>query len=148
MLKLGYCGLVIAWLVIAYGRNTAGQAPTIQALSLPADTTILSPSEPKKQVELIKTTVSLSKYIATGKPMANGEMPYVGACAVSCDTIPFGSKIKVFNPQAGCWQEYTVGDRMPLSDELKVDLFSMKSREQCLAFGRYNVEAVIKIIRN
>ncbi len=128
-------------LLLLYGRNSASQVSLMPVLAMPKPDTV----ETKKSA-VVETVVSLTKYRATGNPMANGEMPYVGACAVSDYRIPFGSKVKIGK------QIYIVCDRtdpvMQKKYGLTVDLFTTKSQEQCLEFGRRDTAVVIEIMRD
>jgi len=89
---------------------------------------------------LLLTTrkATLTKYLWTGNKMANGEYPYIGACASSDRTIPFGTVIK--------WQggECVVKDRTALwvfnKFGLTIDLYTEESEKQALQFGRRTVD--------
>ena len=88
------------------------------------------------------TRVFLTKYGPTGNPMANGEMPHLGAVAVSDRTIPFGTKIFINN------QEYIVKDRTAKwVHEVKgftVDIYSEETQEEMVRFGRQVAMVEIK----
>lgn len=69
---------------------------------------------------------SITAYTWTGRPMANGEYPYVG-CAASCD-FPLGTVLYIEGIGT-----FTVNDICPTSGV--VDLF-MNTYDECINFGR------------
>lgn len=81
---------------------------------------------------------SVTKYGPTGNPMANGEMPYDGAVAVSDRTIPFGTVVEVDN------KTYVVKDRTAkwIHDRhgLTVDIYSEETNDEMLEFGRKTLQ--------
>mgnify|MGYP001599707856 FL=1 len=85
----------------------------------------------------------ITKYGATGNPMANGDMPFVGAVALSDRSIPLGTRIILSG------KEYVVKDRTAkwVHDKfgLTVDIYSNETEKEMLEYGRRN--RIIKIIK-
>lgn len=83
---------------------------------------------------VLSVVASVTKYGPTGNPMANGEMPHVGAVAVSDRTIPIGTIIKVED------KEYIVKDRTAKwiheKHGLTIDIYSNETNNEMMEFGR------------
>lgn len=94
----------------------------------------VSYERPEEAQHVVSVLASVTKYGPTGNPMANGEMPYIGAVAVSDRTIPLGTVIVLDG------KEYTVKDRTAkwVHDRhgLTVDIYSEEAEAEMLEFGR------------
>lgn len=93
-------------------------------------------------VATILVTLNASAYTLTGNPMANGEYPYIGSCAVdkiNGQWVPFGTIIKIKGMGT-----YKVTDRFGDGRNNCVDLF-MDSYKKCIEFGRQDLEAEVEI---
>ena len=90
----------------------------------------------------ILVTLNTSAYTLTGNPMANGEYPYIGSCAVdkiNGQWIPFGTIIKTEDGRV-----LTVTDRFGGSYDNRLDIF-MESEDECWKFGRKNLVCRVEI---
>jgi len=90
----------------------------------------------------IVVTLNCSAYCETGNPTASGVMPAVGQCAVdkiNGQWIPFGTIVRIKGMGT-----YKVTDRFGAGHNNCVDLF-MESYEQCIEFGRQNMEAEVEL---
>lgn len=76
----------------------------------------------------------LTAYTHTGNPMANGQMPYIGA--VACNSIPLGTVIYVEG-----YGTYTVCDTGGMGGSV-VDIF-MDTYDECIQFGRRGANVYI-----
>ena len=76
----------------------------------------------------------LTAYTHTGNPMANGEYPYIGACA--CNSLPMGTVVYIEG-----YGTYTVCDRGGMPDYV-IDIF-MDSEGECIEFGRRGADVYI-----
>lgn len=76
----------------------------------------------------------LTAYTHTGNPMANGEYPYIGACA--CNSLPMGTVVYIEGHGT-----YTVCDRGGMPDYV-IDIF-MDSEGECIEFGRRGADVYI-----
>lgn len=84
----------------------------------------------------ILVTLNTSAYTLTGNPMANGEYPYIGSCAVdkiNGQWIPFGTVIRTSDGRV-----LTVTDRFGDGRSNCLDIF-MASEDECWQFGRRNL---------
>lgn len=73
------------------------------------------------------TVFQLTAYTWTGNKMANGQYPYVGACA--SNYFPLGTILYIEG-----YGTYTVCDRGGMASNV-IDIY-MSSREECIQFGR------------
>lgn len=73
----------------------------------------------------------LTAYTHTGNKMANGEYPYVGACA--CNSLDLGTVIYIEG-----YGTYTVCDRGGMPGNV-IDIF-MDTYDECIEFGRREAE--------
>lgn len=92
--------------------------------------------KPITVVATILVTLNASAYTLTGNPMANGEYPYIGSCAVdkiNGQWIPFGTIIKTEDGRT-----LVVTDRFGGSYNNRMDIF-MASESECWQFGRRNL---------
>ena len=88
----------------------------------------------------IVVTLNVSAYCLNQNPMANGEYPYIGSCAVdkiNGQWIPFGSKIRILDQNVGI-HELVVMDRFGGSYNNRLDIF-MQTEDECWQFGRKNL---------
>ena len=87
-------------------------------------------------------TARITKYGATGNPMANGAYPEIGWCATSDRTIPFGTEIIIPELDIEC----VVGDRTALwvheKHGLTIDLYSEETHQEMLNFGAKQMEII------
>lgn len=97
-------------------------------------TPIISPSEPTptdtSDSDIPDNTGSifqLTAYTWTGNPMANGQYPYVGACA--SNYFPLGTLLYIEG-----YGTYTVCDRGGMANNV-IDIY-METYEECIQFGR------------
>lgn len=80
-------------------------------------------------------TFQLTAYTWTGNPMANGEYPYVGACASNYFSL--GTVIYIEG-----YGTYTVCDRGNMASNV-IDIY-MNTEEECINFGRrYGVNVTV-----
>ena len=97
----------------------------------------------KKLIALaVLVTLNASAYTSTGNPMANGEYPHVGACAV--DKIngvyaKFGTRIILPDGRV-----LVVKDRFGGSKNNCLDIF-MASEAECWQFGRQWLKCKVEI---
>lgn len=88
----------------------------------------------KIEAEIITCPASITKYVATGNNMANGQAPYVGAVATSDYGIPLGSVVIING------REYGVKDRtakwINKKHGLTFDIFSEETVAECRKHGR------------
>jgi 3D (Asp-Asp-Asp) domain-containing protein len=93
--------------------------------------------------KIITRQASVTKYVATGNHMSNGEHPYVGAVATSDYRIAIGTKVLIFG------QVYVVKDRtaawIHLKHGLTFDIFSEETVSDCRKFGRKKTIVTIEI---
>lgn len=82
------------------------------------------------------TVFQLTAYTWTGNPMANGQMPYVGACA--SNYFPLGTVLYIEG-----YGRYTVCDRGGMASNV-IDIY-MSSYDECIKFGRRS--AVVTVVR-
>ena len=90
------------------------------------------------------TVASITKYLATGNPMANGEAPYIGAVAISDRTIPLNSQVAIEDGELSdgtkVFRVYDVKDRTALwvheRNGLTIDIYTEESEQEALQFGR------------
>ena len=90
----------------------------------------------------VLVTLNTSAYTSTGKPMANGEYPHVGACAVDKINgvlVPFGTKIITEDGRV-----LTVTDRFGGGFDNRLDIF-MASEQECWEFGRRMLECKVEL---
>ncbi|MBK5244904.1 MAG: G5 domain-containing protein [Eubacteriaceae bacterium] len=80
-------------------------------------------------------TVSATAYTATGNNTASGLAPQAGRTIASWDGIPFGTQVYI--PALG--GVYTVEDRGGAVGYGIIDIY-MNSKEDCVAWGRQNIE--------
>ena len=78
----------------------------------------------------------LTAYTWTGNRMANGQYPYVGACA--CNSIPLGTTIYIEG-----YGTYVVCDRGGMGSNV-VDIY-MDTESECVQFGRKYGAQVYKV---
>ena len=93
-------------------------------------------------VATILVTLNASAYTLTGNPMANGEYPYIGSCAVdkiNGQWIPFGTVIKTEDGRT-----LVVTDRFGGSYNNRLDIF-MESEQECWQFGRKNLVCRVEL---
>ena len=93
-------------------------------------------------VATILVTLNASAYTLTGNPMANGEYPYIGSCAVdkiNGQWIPFGTIIKTEDSRT-----LVVTDRFGGSYNNRLDIF-MESEQECWQFGRKNLVCMVEL---
>ena len=87
------------------------------------------------------TEASITQYGWTGYPMANGEYPYLGACASSDRTIPLGTVVEIDGTK------YIVKDRTALwvheKHGLTLDIYSQGTKQEMLNYGRKHL--IVKI---
>lgn len=76
----------------------------------------------------------LTAYTHTGNPMANGQMPFVGA--VACNSLPIGTVIYIEG-----YGTYTVCDTGGMGGGV-IDIF-MNSYDECIQFGRQGADVYI-----
>lgn len=76
----------------------------------------------------------LTAYTHTGNCMANGEYPYVGACA--CNSLDLGTIIYIEG-----YGTFTVCDRGGMPDNV-IDIF-MDTYDECIEFGRRGADVYI-----
>ena len=86
----------------------------------------------------VKTTLSCTAYTATGNATAVGVMPQAEHTIASWNGLPFGTQVYV--PALGI--TYTVEDRGGAVSEGIIDIY-MNSENECIQFGRQNLEAYI-----
>jgi len=94
----------------------------------------------------VKKLARITKYLATGNPMANGQFPRPGFVAVSDRSIKLGSLIWIG------YTRYQVGDytakwvhRKSLAEgyDLTVDIFTESSLQEALEFGKQSAKVAI-----
>lgn len=81
----------------------------------------------------IVVTLNVSAYCLNQNPMANGEYPYIGSCAVdkiNGQWIPFGTRITTEDGRV-----LIVTDRFGGNYNNRMDIF-MASESECWQFGR------------
>lgn len=76
----------------------------------------------------------LTAYTHTGNCMANGEYPYVGACA--CNSLDLGTVVYIEG-----YGTYTVCDRGGMPDNV-IDIF-MDTYDECVEFGRRGADVYL-----
>lgn len=76
----------------------------------------------------------LTAYTHTGNPMANGEYPYVGACA--CNSLDLGTVVYIDG-----YGTFTVCDRGGMADNV-IDIF-MDTYDECIQFGRQAADVYV-----
>jgi len=87
-------------------------------------------------------TARVTKYGWTGNPMANGEYPYVGACATSDRTIPFGTVIEIIGYGECVVKDFTA-KWVHEKHGLTIDLYSEETNQEMLNFGAKQMEIII-----
>ena len=98
-----------------------------------------------------KGVASITKYLATGNPMANGEMPYIGAVAISDRSIPLNSQVAI---ESGILQDgtkvfrvYDVKDQTALwvheRNGLTIDIYTEESEREAIQFGRQTKQIIL-----
>ena len=90
----------------------------------------------------ILVTLNTSAYTLTGNPMANGEYPYIGSCAVdriNGQWIPFGTRITTEDGRT-----LIVTDRFGGSYNNRLDIF-MQTEDECWKFGRQWLKCRIEV---
>ena len=90
----------------------------------------------------IVVTLNVSAYCLNQNPMANGEYPYIGSCAVdkiNGQWVPFGTIVRIKGLGT-----YRVTDRFGAGHNNRVDLF-MDSYKKCIEFGRQDLEAEVEL---
>lgn len=112
----------------------------------------INPTEPPKTpLNAVKrVTASITKYRATGYPMANGKMPYIGAVAVSDRSIPLNSQIaiesEILSDSTKVFKVYDVKDRTALwvheKHGLTIDIYTNGSKQEALQFGRQTKQII------
>jgi uncharacterized protein YabE (DUF348 family)/3D (Asp-Asp-Asp) domain-containing protein len=116
-------------------ETPAVETPTVTttpAAATPVETTTAIPEN------AVKTTIQCTAYTATGNATASGVMPTANHTVAAWSGLPFGTKIYI--PALGI--TYTVEDRGGAVTEGIVDIY-MDTYEQCIQFGRQNLEAYI-----
>ena len=94
----------------------------------------------------IVVTLNVSAYCLNQNPMANGEYPYIGSCAVdkiNGQWIPFGTKIRIIDQNVGI-HELVVTDRFGGNYNNRMDIF-MQSENECWQFGRRNLLCEVEL---
>lgn len=94
----------------------------------------------------IVVTLNVSAYCLNQNPMANGEYPYIGSCAVdkiNGQWVPFGTKIRILDHNVGI-HELVVTDRFGDLRNNCLDIW-MQSEDECWEWGRRNVECRIEL---
>lgn len=94
----------------------------------------------------IVVTLNVSAYCLNQNPMANGEYPYIGSCAVdkiNGQRIPFGTKIRIIDQSVGI-HELVVTDRFGGNYNNRMDIF-MASESECWQFGRRWLECRVEM---
>lgn len=86
----------------------------------------------------VQTILNCTAYTATGNATASGVMPTANHTVAAWSGLPFGTKIYI--PSMGI--TYTVEDRGGAVTEGIVDIY-MDTYDQCIQFGRQNLEAYI-----
>jgi len=76
----------------------------------------------------------LTAYTHTGNNMANGEYPYVGACA--CNSLDLGTVVYIEG-----YGTYTVCDRGGMPDNV-IDIF-MDTYDECVEFGHRGADVYL-----
>lgn len=90
----------------------------------------------------IVVTLNVSAYCLNQNPMANGEYPYIGSCAVdkiNGQWIPFGTIIKTEDGR-----RLVVTDRFGDGRNNSLDIF-MQTEDECWKFGRRDLLCKIEI---
>ena len=90
----------------------------------------------------IVVTLNVSAYCLNQNPMANGEYPYIGSCAVdkiNGQWIPFGTRIITEDGRT-----LVVTDRFGGSYNNRLDIF-MQSENECWQFGRQFLRCRIEV---
>ena len=91
----------------------------------------------------VLVTLNTSAYTSTGKPMANGEYPHVGACAVDKINgvlVPFGTKIILSD-----------GTKLVVKDRICGGQYNnhldrwIENEDKCWEFGRQNLRCEVEI---
>lgn len=95
-------------------------------------TPVIAPSEPistdpSDSEANTGSIFQLTAYTWTGNPMANGQYPYVGACA--SNYFPLGTVLYIEG-----YGTYTVCDRGGMANNV-IDIY-METYEECIQFGR------------
>lgn len=86
----------------------------------------------------LKTILNCTAYTATGNATASGVMPQANHTIAAWSGLPFGTKVYV--PSMGT--TYTVEDRGGAVTDGIIDIY-MDTYDQCIQFGRQNLEAYI-----
>lgn len=90
----------------------------------------------------IVVTLNVSAYCLNQNPMANGEYPYIGSCAVdkiNGQWIPFGTVIKTEDGR-----RLVVTDRFGDGRSNALDIF-MQTEDECWQFGRQWLKCKVEI---
>lgn len=90
----------------------------------------------------VLVTLNTSAYTSTGNPMANGEYPYIGSCAVDRINgviVPFGTRIILPDGRV-----LVVKDRFGGSKNNRLDIF-LPSEQECWQFGRQWLKCKVEV---
>jgi uncharacterized protein YabE (DUF348 family)/3D (Asp-Asp-Asp) domain-containing protein len=86
----------------------------------------------------VKMTLNCTAYTATGNATASGVMPQANHTIAAWSGLPFGTKVYI--PALNT--TYTVEDRGGAVTQGIIDIY-MDSYEECIQFGRQNLEAYV-----
>ena len=95
----------------------------------------------------IVVTLNVSAYCLNQNPMANGEYPYIGSCAVdriNGQWIPFGTKIRILDDHNVGIHELVVTDRFGDGRSNCLDIF-LPTESECWQFGRRNLLCEVEL---
>ena len=129
----------------------AAVTPKVEAPAVvptPVEKPQVSPTQTTVVTEAVKTNtipegaipmiIQCTAYTATGNATASGVMPTANHTVATWSGLPFGTKIYI--PATGI--TYTVEDRGGAVTQGIVDIY-MNTYEECIQFGRQNLEAYI-----
>jgi Uncharacterized protein conserved in bacteria len=132
-------------------ETPAVTAPVVETPAVTATPAVQTPvaTTPAAQTSAVETTTTIPEgavqtilnctaYTATGNATASGVMPTANHTVAAWSGLPFGTKIYI--PSMGI--TYTVEDRGGAVTEGIVDIY-MDTYDQCIQFGRQNLEAYI-----
>ncbi|AFA47558.1 3D domain-containing protein [Acetobacterium woodii] len=115
--------------------------PVEKPQAAPTQTTVVTTEAVKTNTipeGAIPMTIQCTAYTATGNATASGVMPTANHTVATWSGLPFGTKIYI--PATGI--TYTVEDRGGAVTQGIVDIY-MNTYEECIQFGRQNLEAYI-----
>jgi len=117
----------------------AEEIPTVEKIATVVETPLASETATvEAPLGAVKKILNFTAYTATGNATASGVMPKANHTIAAWNGLPFGTKVYV--PSLGT--TFTVEDRGGAVTDGIIDIY-MNSYNQCIQFGRQDLEAYI-----